>query len=184
MTLDPRLLKIAVVVFGVVLLAGCITNTTVTKPAVSIIPSTTIGPYPQPHGRIMLLGSHRAQLLFSCRQTPLGGTCRFTHGASGRVIELRWQSQHIWQRSNDANHQQWQAINIEALYKLGLVVHPATMMQLLNGTIPSWLHPKATNKWQGKHNNARIQMQWYPDQHRLDMTNLSKGAKIRLLLDR
>jgi len=163
----------------VVLAAGC----TVSKPPLAITHTATIGPYSHPHGRILLLGNHRAQLLFSCQQSDIKGSCRFTHAASGRIVELRWQGQKIWQRSNANGYQQWQRVSMKDLYRLGLVVDPATMMQLLNGAIPAWLHPKADNQWRGKHHNARIQMQWHPDQQRLDITNQSKGAQIRLLLD-
>jgi len=98
-------------------------------------------------------------------------------------MELRWQAQQIWQRSNSSSKdQQWQPITIQALRRLGLVVHPAVMMALLNGIVPPWLHATATNKWQGKLQRARIQIQWYPDQNRVDIINLSRGAKIRLLL--
>ncbi|MDX8412696.1 MAG: hypothetical protein R8J85_01280 [Mariprofundales bacterium] len=161
-----------------VLLTGCMT-----KPPTSFPPSTAIGPYAQPHGRIILLGNHRAQLLFNCQKSTDGGACRFTHGASGRIMELRWQRQQIWQRSNSADQQQWQQLPVNSLYKLGLVVHPAVMMDLLNNTIPPWLHPKATNKWQGKQHNNRIQMAWFPNRNRLEITNLTKGSKIKLLLE-
>jgi len=162
-----------------VLLTGCMT-----KLPTSFSPSTAIGPYPQPHGRMILMGKHRAQLLFSCQTTTLGGGCRFTHGASGRIMELRWQAQNIWQRSNSDNQQQWQQVSVKSLYKLGLVVHPAIMINLLNGTIPAWLHPKSTNKWQGKLHNNRIQMAWFPNRNRLEITNLTKGTNIKLLLEK
>jgi len=162
---------------GLILLTGCAG----TQPPLAI---TTIGPYPHPHGRIILLGKHRAQLLFSCQQiSDADGKCQFTHAASGRIMELHWQHQQIWQRTNIANQQQWQPVTLKTLYQLGLVIHPRTMIQLLNGTIPSWLHHEASNRWQGRYRNSRIQMQWFPELKRLDITNLSKGAQVRLLLN-
>ncbi len=159
------------------LLGGCATTTApvVTNP---------IGPYPAPHGRILLLGKHRAQLLFRCAPSAEGGSCRFTHAASGRIVELRWRGDQIWQRSNSRDHQAWAPVARDALDEMGMVVTPATMMGLLSGTIPSWLHPKGSNRWQGRHHHATIALRWYPDQQRLEITNRSKGAQIRLLLAR
>ncbi|MDQ6950189.1 MAG: hypothetical protein Q9M26_00825 [Mariprofundales bacterium] len=168
---------------GVFLLTAC----TLHQP-LSATSSRTIGPFFQPHGRILLLGNHRAQLLFRCRQQEVPnsnglkkGSCRFTHGASGRIIDIRWQGATIEMREN--THPSWQKIDQPQLRHLGITIAPSDLMAILHGTIPDWLHPLRNGVWQGRHHGQHIQLEWRPETRQIDAIDLSRGNRIRLFLD-
>ncbi|MDQ6964777.1 MAG: hypothetical protein Q9M13_07655, partial [Mariprofundales bacterium] len=126
--------RIVVTLLGTLLIAGCSHRApdSYTKGVYTTKEgkADTIGPYAEPEGRVIILGRYRAQLLFSCRRVASGGLCRFTHGASGQIIELRWHSKMVWQRRNSRNHHQWQRITTDELHRLGMVVDPTTMMEI------------------------------------------------------
>ncbi|MDX8409508.1 MAG: hypothetical protein R8J84_05625 [Mariprofundales bacterium] len=162
---------------ALLLLAGCASHQPFNRAT-----TTTIGPFPNPHGRILLLGNHRAQLMFSC-QSPSRqqGSCHFTHGASGRVIDIRWHHASIAMR--DTSNPLWRKVSEQQLQRLGLTLAPSSLIAILTGTIPDWLQPLRNGVWQGKHQSQRIRLQWLPEKRQMDAINLSRGNRIRIFLD-
>ncbi len=169
---------------------GCLLMATLLVAACAVHPpsdstvgiGTTIGPFQNPHGRMLLLGNHRAQLLFACQSTDKQqGSCRFTHGASGQVIDVRWRHQSITMR--DTSHPLWRKVSAQQLQRLGLTLTPSSLISILAGTIPDWLHPLRAGVWQGKYQGQRIRLQWQPQHRQMDAINLSRGSRIRIFLD-
>ncbi|RMH50481.1 MAG: hypothetical protein D6682_06765 [Zetaproteobacteria bacterium] len=53
---------------------------------------------------------------------------------------------------------------------------------ILNGRLPEWLHARHANLWRGRIHGERVQVRWFPHKAMLELTSLSRAARVRLLL--
>ncbi len=147
-----------------------------------------IGPFPSWQGRMLVLApGHRLQLLVRWQSAgPNAGWARFTHPASGRIVEVRWHGRRILIR--DDRSSVWRAVASRELERLGLVLPPAELGGILTGRIPAGFKRTPANhpRWQGARSVAgrvhRMRIDWMPEQRTLELTDLSAGARIRILI--
>lgn len=144
---------------------------------------TTIGPYTTFDGRLIVIEpTRRWQVLVQWQGDSRQGMARFTHAASGRVAEIRWQQQTIEMR--DGTNPVWRTIPFTQLAKHGIVLPPQQMAAMLTGHVPAGLHPNGNNRWEGHLHGSFIRIRWDGEKQRLELTDITHGRRATLIITR
>ncbi|MDQ6968016.1 MAG: hypothetical protein Q9M14_04965 [Mariprofundaceae bacterium] len=162
-------LHIAIAIF---LLSACSTL----QPTASVRDSNEYKPWHSFNGQLSILESaHRWQVLIHWQATLESGKARLTHAATGRIIELQWQGEHIQIRDNQTSITAWQPIKADTLMQYGMVLPPQTIAAILHYQIPPSLKAKGNDTWQGLLHNNTIRLRWQNHRHKLTMTDITHG---------
>ncbi len=154
-------------------------------------PQAGIGPWPSFDGRLIVIEpARRWQALVHWQAaTPERGEARFTHAASGFVLEIRWHGDAILMR--DSRHRQWRGIPPETLARAGIWLPPRELAALLLGRIPRDFRPvRATGeasggqRWQARRGGRLLRIEWQPAARRLRLVDVTRGASATLILPR
>jgi len=143
----------------------------------------SIGPFPAFDGRLIVIEpTRRWQVIVHWQGERQQGAARFTHAASGRVAEIRWQGQTIELR--DGENPYWRPIHNTQLAEHGIVLPPQQMAAILTGHLPASLHTKDNNRWEGRLQGSFIRLQWQPAEQRLELTDVTHGRRAILIINR
>jgi len=170
-------------IFGCILslwLTSCVTMPIADKRAVSEKPENITAF----QGRLLVFSpKHRFQVLIQWQADLHQGYARLTHAASNRVMELRWQGEHLRMRDNQVSQPKWQAVNEQQWQEMGIVLPPWTLAKVLYHHMPSALHSNDGKLWKGKVNGGMIQLQWKNNYHLLTMMDITHGRKAILRIN-
>jgi len=164
-----KILHIGAMLF---LLTACSTL----QQSVSVQENSVCKPWHDFNGQLSILESaHRWQVLIHWQANLESGNLRLTHAATGRIIELQWQGNHIQIRDNQAPMADWKPIKAGTLMQYGIVLPPQTIAKILHQKIPPSLKAKGHNIWQGQLHNNTIRIRWQNHCHKLTMTDITHG---------
>ncbi|MDQ6975289.1 MAG: hypothetical protein Q9M22_01855 [Mariprofundaceae bacterium] len=143
-----------------------------------------IGPYHDFSARLLVMEpKHRWQVMLRWVGDEQSGYARLTHGASGRVLQIRWQGKNTALLDNQQLPAYWRPISQKELAKRGLIVSPSILAAILHNHIPVELRYKHDGKWKGYGSWRGITMFWQPDRHSLSLSDISKGREVRIIID-
>ncbi len=148
-----------------------------------------IGPWPAFDGRLIVIEpARRWQALMRWNAPdPERGEARFTHAASGLVVEIRWHGKAIQLR--DSRQRQWRPVPPETLARLGIWLPPRELAALLLGRIPPDFHAvraagrnDGARRWQARRNGRLLRIEWLPAARKLRLVDVTRGASATLIL--
>ncbi|RMG90889.1 MAG: hypothetical protein D6703_06680 [Zetaproteobacteria bacterium] len=141
-----------------------------------------IGPYSSVHGRLAVImpGKRWQVMLDWFAERPERGSLRLVHGASGRIIEVRWEQPKVYLRDSSAPH--WQTVGLAELERQGILLPPWELASILLGHMPDDFHAQAHLQWDARRKGALLRIQWEPERGRLSLTDITHGRSIILFL--
>ena len=136
-------------------------------------------------GRLLVMEpARRWQVMIYWQANLQQGYTRLVHAASGRVVELKWQDHHIQMRDNQQQLPIWRQIGLETLMQHGIILEPWTLAEILHQKMPSSLHKRDGEMWQGVLHGNVIQLRWQHGGHKLTMTDMTHGRTAILQMQR
>jgi len=144
---------------------------------------SAIGPFATFEGRLLAITpAQRWQASLSWRAPQVErGALRLVHAASGFVLEAKWDKPRLWLR--DSHHAAWRSVSPSELKRHGLLLPPWTMAALLQGELPAGFRRRDGNIWQGHLDGALVRIVWQAAQRRLELTDITHGRRLVLLID-
>lgn len=141
-----------------------------------------IEPYSSVHGRLAVImpGKRWQVMLDWFAERPERGSLRLVHGATGRVIEVRWEQPEVFLRDSVAPR--WQPVSLDALERQGILLPPWELASILLGRMPDDFHAHGHLQWDARRKGALLRMQWEPEHRRLSLTDITHGRRIVLFL--
>ncbi|RMH62888.1 MAG: hypothetical protein D6678_00255 [Zetaproteobacteria bacterium] len=142
-----------------------------------------IGPFAAFEGRLIAVTpSQRWQASLHWRApSPEHGALRLLHAASGFVLEAEWDKPRL--RLRDSRYPVWREVTVEALRRHGLLLPPWTIAALLQGRLPHGFHRVRGDVWQGRIDDALVRMDWRAKQRRLELTDITHGRRLVVLIE-
>ncbi|MDQ6995316.1 MAG: hypothetical protein Q9M18_06945 [Mariprofundaceae bacterium] len=135
-------------------------------------------------GRLLVFSpKHRFQVLIGWHADLHQGYARLTHAASGRVMELHWQGEHLRMRDNQVSTSQWRTVDEKQWQEMGIVLPPWSLAKILHHQMPQSLHSNDGKLWKGKINGSVIQVQWKQNNHLLTIMDITHGRKAILRMN-
>lgn len=142
-----------------------------------------IGPYHHFSGRLLVIQpANRWQAELDWRGDANAGQARLTHAASSRIIEIQWLGETMQLRDNQ-QHPAWQLVDEQRLYQQGIIMLPQQLADILNGNMPASLHKRGSNHWEGMVRNSHLKLIWKPDQQRMEITDITHGNRLILIIE-
>jgi len=170
-------------IFIIVLLLSFSSCATIPDSQDSATVPSTIGPYQNFSGRLIVIEPKRRwQVLLKWQaETAEQGRVRFTHAATGSVVELKWQYENIQVRDN--KHPGWQIIGQQKLSELGIIMPPQQLASILLGNMPSHFKYKNDDTWESRQTGDLIRLHWQASRQKLSLTDIKHGRKATLIID-
>ena len=172
-----RFLQLVALLITVVIASGC-----AKQPLFTSAEPTTIGPYSNFSGRLIVIEPKRRwQVILQWHaDTPERGDLRLTHAASGTVVEFRWFGSRMQSRDNQS--QLWKAVDAAQLATQGMVIPPQQLASILLGKMPADFIEKRPNLWESSASGSLIRLQWEASSKQLMMTDTKHGRQVKLLI--
>jgi len=166
----------------IVLLLSFTSCATMPNQYASTAAPTTIGPYSDFSGRLIVLEPKRRwQVLLEWHAaTAEKGRVRLTHAATATVIELQWRHEQIWLR--DSNHPDWQVVEQQKLAEMGIVLPPRQLAAILLGNMPASFKQKSNDTWESREVGHSIRLRWQASSKKLSLTDISHGRQATLII--
>lgn len=129
-------------------------------------------------GRLLVMTqTKRVQAELDWQGDASKGVLRITHGASGRIIDVKWQDQKmIWRDSSESPL--WGELSQEGLYKLGIILMPWDLARVFRGDLPPSMLTKDQRTWKGHWDSSELQIRWSSEQKKVDLMDMKKGQRI------
>jgi len=144
----------------------------------------SIGPFIKFSGRLIVIDeARRWQVLIDWNGNPEAGEARLTHAASSRIIAINWSGQKILLRDNLEPEAGWRTVSAQQLQAQGIIMPPQQIARILSGDIPSSFAYKGKGEWEGSFDDTRLHIQWFQENRRLQLTDVSHGRKAILSID-